>query len=220
TCSSRPANGCSGSSPTPTAGSTGSAGAARTCLADPGREGVDLSRQPVQVQAQGGTKAQSEALARSGAPAAEAPGVRHGPGGTVLRVEGTLEESDETITFAFGAEVKLPRCVISGRWLSPQRSELWKGKMTARWSPSASKYKVSEKHESFGPGGSVQRFEFDFGGRNPSSAMREELVETLGDQGDSGWVQLPELQFLRAGGQDHPVPVVETMGVRLPPGAK
>jgi hypothetical protein len=50
--------------------------------------------------------------------------------------------------------------------------------------------------------------------------MREELLESMAGLGGAGWLQLPDLQFLRVGGQDRPVPAADTMGVRLPPGAK
>src|SRR4029077_20038057 len=75
-------------------------------LADPAREWVDLSSQPVQVQAKAGTKAQSEAVARSLARTAGAQGFPVGPGGTVLRVEGALEETEESVSFTFGADAK------------------------------------------------------------------------------------------------------------------
>jgi hypothetical protein len=189
-------------------------------LADAGREWVEPSEQPVQVQAKVGTAAQGEAVARSLARAVGAQGFQVGPGGTVLRVEGVLETSNEAVTFAFAGEAKIPQCVLSGRWLSPQGTELWKGKTTRTWSPAASKYKVSEKAVGLGPGYSERRLEFDFKGRTPSSAMREELLEALGERADLGWLELPELRFLRARGQDHPVPVAGTMGVRMPPGAK
>jgi hypothetical protein len=189
-------------------------------LADPAREWVDLSSQPVQVQAKVGTKAQSEAIARSLARAVAGQGFRIGPGGTVLRVEGALADSNDSVTFTFGGEVKLPQCVLSARWLSPQGNELWKAKTTGTWSPAGSKYKVSQKTESFGPQGGVVHYEFDFKGRSASSAMREELMDSMAERGGVGWLQLPELQFLRAGGQDRPVPVAELMVVRMPVGAK
>lgn len=189
-------------------------------LADPGREWVEPAGQPVQVQASFGTKAQSEALARAVARTLQARGLLVGPGGTVLRVEGKLEETQEVITSPFGGEAKIPRAVLSARWLSGQGAELWKGTTAWTWSMAATKYKVSEKREGFGPMGSEQRFEFDFQGRSPSSAMREELVEGLGDRVGTGWLQLPEPQFLRVQGRDRPVPVAGPMRVRMPRDAK
>jgi hypothetical protein len=188
-------------------------------LGDPAREWIEPSEQPVQVQARIGTKAQSEALARSIARAVQAQGFRIGPGGTVLRLDGKVEDTTETVAFMFGSEAKIPRCVLSARWLSSQGTELWKGQTTSAWSPAGSKYKVSEKLESFGPAGGVRHYEFDFKGRGATSAMREELVESLTERGGTGWLQLPELHFLRAQGQNHPVPVAGTMSLRMPPGA-
>ena len=135
-------------------------------------------------------------------------------------MEGALQDSEESVSFTFGLEAKIPRCVMSAQWLSPQGKELWKGKTTAAWSPAASKYKVSAKTEYIAPGGGVVRYEFDFKGLSPSSAMRAELMESVAARGGEGWVQLPELQFLRAQGQDHPGPVADLMGVRMPPGEK
>jgi hypothetical protein len=66
----------------------------------------------------------------------------------------------------------------------------------------------------------VRRLEFDFQGQDPSSAMREELLESLAEGGGMGWVRLPELRFLRVQGQNRPAPLTGTMGVRMPPGAK
>jgi hypothetical protein len=186
-------------------------------LADAKREFVELLSQPVQVQAKLGTKRESEALARAAARTLQANGLRIGPGGTVLRVQGALEDTEETISFIFGATVKIPRCNMLFQWLSEKDAELWKHKSTSTWSMSSSRYKVSEKQESFGVGG-VRRYEFDFKGQNPSAAMREELLESL-TKGGPGTLQLPNLQFLRVNGEDHPVPVSGTMVVRLPPSA-
>src|SRR5262249_8939540 len=133
-------------------------------LADPTREWIELRSQPVQVQAKLGSKAESEVLARAAARTLEASGLRIGPGGTVLRIEGRVEETTETITFIFGATAKIPRCDMAFQWLSEKGNELWKLKSSSTWSMSSSRYKVSEKQESFGVGG-VRRYEFDFKGQ-------------------------------------------------------
>jgi hypothetical protein len=189
-------------------------------LADPGREWIDLTGQPVQVQAKIGTQDQSEALAKSIARTLQGQGFPIGRGGTVLRVEGAVEDTHEEITFTVGGGAKIPRCALSSQWLSAQQAELWKGKTTATWSMAGSKYKVSEKVvEDFGPAGRTRRYEFNFRGLNPSSAMRDELLLGLA-RGGGSWLNLPEIQFLRANGQDRQLPVSGTMVVRTPPEVK
>jgi hypothetical protein len=188
-------------------------------LADAAREWVDLASQPVRVEVKVGSDAQNDALARSIARAVQTQGFRIGAGGTVLRVKGTVEETQDTIQFLFGAEAKIPRCALSGRWLSAEKNELWKGQTSWKWSMAGSKYKVSEKSEPVGnPMYSARRYEFNFQGQNPSAAMRDELLDNQAMA--SNWFQLPNKQFLRAGGQDRQLPVTDTMGTRLPPAAK
>jgi hypothetical protein len=185
-------------------------------LVDPGREWIDLSGLPVQVQVKLASRSDSEGFARSLARAVQAQGFTIGRGGTALRVEGTIEETNETLTLAFGGEAKVPQCVISAKWLSAQDTELWKTDSKVPWSKGGSRYKVSDTHSLFGPGGGVRTLKFDFKGRNPAAAMREELLEGL-TSGTPTWLQLPELQFLRVQGRDHPLPVVGTLDVRMPP---
>src|SRR5262249_31839120 len=99
----------------------------------------------------------------------------------------------------------------------------WKGKNIWTWNMSQSRYKVSEKFE-YGPG-NLKRYEFNFKGREPTAAMREELIDIIAQNPTQAgfqavWLQLPEHQFLLVQGQQRPVPASHLMLVRVPPEVK
>jgi hypothetical protein len=188
-------------------------------LTDPAREWFDPATQPVRLEVKAGDRAHSEAIAKSLAGTVQAQGFQLGAGGTVVRVEGTLEDTGGVIHFKFPpASVKIPQCTLSFQWLSKDGGELWKGKNVLSWSMSGSRYKISENFE-FGPGG-MKRYEFNFKGRDPAVAMREELLERVAQNAGVGWLQLPGFQFLRVQGRERPLPVTNSMLVRTPPDGK
>src|SRR5262249_2031431 len=127
-------------------------------LADATREFHDPSSDPVQVEAKAGERGQSQAVARSFARTIQAQGFQIGPGGTTVRIEGVVADTEATIQFMLGKTAKIPRCEVSVHWLSQNSNTYWKANRDWSWNMSNSRYKVSEKYE-YGPGG-FKRYEF------------------------------------------------------------
>jgi hypothetical protein len=99
-----------------------------------------------------------------------------GGGGLVLKISPVVGETSDVIDFGFNISMKIPKITYNWELIDPSGVSLWQATTETRFPGSSSKYYVGGVTTPGGPQfGTMEKY--DFKGRDPKSAIVEEMFE-------------------------------------------
>lgn len=99
-----------------------------------------------------------------------------GPGGATLKISPQVMDTSDVLAFGMNVSMKIPKIVYQWELTDKDGLSLWQGTTETRFPTLASKYYVGGVTMPGGPqSGTMEKY--DFKGRNPKTAMVEEMFE-------------------------------------------